>query len=45
MEFLPWTTYVNGQWQDFQNYRIAQEHLRLYPHQAALQCVDWPLAA
>ncbi len=39
------STYVNGQWEDFQNYRIEQENLRLYPHQAALQCVKWPLAA
>ena len=39
------STYVNGQWEEFQNYRIAQEHLRLHPHQLAMQCVDWPLAA
>ena len=39
------STYVNGQWEDFQNYRIEQENLRLYPHQAAMQCVEWPLAA
>ncbi|MGB2984639.1 MAG: ISKra4 family transposase [Phycisphaerae bacterium] len=39
------STYVNGQWEEFQNYRITQENLRLYPHQAAMQCVDWPLAA
>lgn len=39
------STYVNGQWEEFQNYRIAQENLRLYPHQVAMQCVDWPLAA
>ncbi len=39
------STYVNGQWVEFQNYRIAQENLRLYPHQVAMQCADWPLAA
>ena len=39
------STYVNSQWEDFQNYRIEQENLRLHPHQAALQCVEWPLAA
>lgn len=39
------STYVNGQWKEFQNYRIDQENLRLYPHQAALRCVKWPLAA
>jgi len=39
------STYVNGQWEDFQNYRIEQENLRLYPHQEALECIDWPPAA
>lgn len=39
------STYVNGQWEEFQNYRIGRENLRLYPHQEALNCVDWPLAA
>ncbi len=39
------STYVNGQWEEFQDYRIAQESLRLYPEQAPLQCVKWPLAA
>jgi hypothetical protein len=39
------STYVNGQWEDFQSYRIAQENLRLYPHKEALECIDWPLAA
>lgn len=39
------STYVNGQWEEFQDYRIAQESLRLYPQQAALQRVRWPLAA
>jgi hypothetical protein len=39
------STYVNGQWEEFQDYRIAQESLRLYPEQAALQRVKWPLAA
>jgi hypothetical protein len=27
------TTYVNGQWHDFQAYRIKQERKRLYPYQ------------
>ena len=39
------STYVNGQWEEFQDYRIAQESLRLYPAQAALKRVRWPLAA
>jgi hypothetical protein len=39
------TTYVNGQWEQFQDYRIEQETLRLYPHQTALENVPWPIAA
>lgn len=39
------TTYINGQWTDFQNYRIETERKRLYPHQAALQQIPWPIAA
>jgi len=39
------TTYVNGQWDEFQNYRIDQAKQRQYPHSDALEAVDWPLAA
>jgi hypothetical protein len=39
------STYINGQWDEYQKYRIEQENLRLYPHQKALECVTWPLAA
>ena len=39
------STYINGQWDEYQKYRIEQENLRLYPHQKALECVKWPLAA
>jgi hypothetical protein len=39
------STYVNGQWEAFQSYRIRQETLRLYPNQEALGCVKWPFAA
>ena len=39
------STYINGQWEEYQKYRIEQETLRLYPHQKALECVKWPLAA
>lgn len=39
------TTYVNGQWTDFQNYRIENERKRLYPQQAALDQITWPIAA
>lgn len=39
------STYVNGQWDEFQTYRIEHETHRLYPHRDALDAVDWPLAA
>jgi len=39
------TTYVNGHWEAFQEYRIEQETLRLYPHPEALTTVEWPVAA
>ena len=39
------STYINSQWEDFQEYRIEQENLRLYPHPEALERVEWPLAA
>lgn len=39
------TTYVNGQWDDFQHYRIDQATQRQYPHSDALEAVAWPLAA
>ncbi len=39
------TTYVNGQWDEFQNYRIDQAQRRQYPCFDALEAVEWPLAA
>ena len=39
------STYINGQWDEFQTYRIEQETRRMYPHQGALDTVKWPLAA
>jgi hypothetical protein len=39
------TTYINGQWTDFQSYRIEQERQRLYPQPELLNRVAWPLAA
>jgi len=39
------TTYVNGQWNEFQTYRIDQAKQRQYPHPDALEAVDWPIAA
>lgn len=39
------TTYVNGQWKEFQKYRIKQERQRLYPQHKWLKQATWPLAA
>jgi hypothetical protein len=39
------STYINGQWEDFQKYRIHRELKRLYPHRTLLKQVEWPLAA
>jgi hypothetical protein len=39
------TTHINGQWKDFQKYRIKQERQRLYPQHKWLKQVTWPLAA
>ena len=39
------STYVNGQWDEFQEYRIDQENLRLYAEPEALENVAWPFAA
>jgi hypothetical protein len=39
------TTHINGQWKEFQKYRIQQERQRLYPQQKWLKQVTWPLAA
>ena len=39
------TTHINGQWKDFQEYRIKQERQRLYPQHKWLKQVTWPLAA
>jgi hypothetical protein len=39
------TTHINGQWKDFQTYRIRRERQRLYPQQKWLKQVTWPLAA
>ena len=39
------TTYVNGQWDKFQDDRIDQARRRQYPCPDVLQVVDWPLAA
>ncbi len=39
------TTYVNGQWSEYQTFRIQHECLRLYPYQKALRTLQWAVAA
>ena len=39
------STYVNGQWDEFQTFRIEHDAHRLYPQQHALEAVEWRLAA
>jgi hypothetical protein len=45
------STYLNGDWDDFMQYRIAQETQRLYPHRefvkprVALEEIELPIAA
>lgn len=38
------TTWINGHWQEFQKFRIAREHQRLYPHRKHFQRIPWQLA-
>ncbi len=35
----------NGDWEEYQQFRIEQETERLYPHREVLQTLEWPLAA
>jgi hypothetical protein len=35
---------LNGQWDEFTDYRIQRETARLYPDAARFQRIDWPLA-
>jgi hypothetical protein len=39
------TTYINGQWKDFQKHRIQRERQRLHPQRKWLKQAAWPLAA
>ena len=36
---------THGDWGVFQEYRIKQETLRLYPHANATENIPWPIAA
>ncbi len=35
------TIHANGDWEEFQGFRIAQETKRLYPHAKPLGEADW----
>jgi hypothetical protein len=37
--------YLNGDWEQFQGFRIEREAERLYPHRQLLEAVAWPMAA
>jgi hypothetical protein len=37
--------YLNGDWDGFHRYRMAQETQRLYPHRSILEGVAWPMLA
>jgi hypothetical protein len=37
--------HANGDWRNFQDYRIKHETARLYPHAGLREEIAWPLAA
>ena len=39
------STYVNGDWEEYQAYRIARETARLYPHRQLVEGTQYCLAA
>jgi hypothetical protein len=39
------TTYVNGQWEKFHNYRITREKQRLYLYWRKIKHLNWSLVA
>ncbi|MCT7970427.1 ISKra4 family transposase [Laspinema sp. D1] len=39
------STYINGDWDQFIQFRIQKEVGRLYPHQSLVKTADWPLSA
>jgi hypothetical protein len=36
--------YSNGDWEEFQQFRVGEETKRLYPHKQALEEVPWPFS-
>lgn len=39
------STYINGDWDTFTEYRILKQTERLYPHIKLVKKVDWPMVA
>ncbi|WP_254568327.1 ISKra4 family transposase [Oscillatoria sp. HE19RPO] len=39
------STYINGDWDKFNQWRIQKEAERLYPHQNLVKIAEWPLLA
>ena len=39
------STFLNGDWNAFVQYRINKEITKLYPHRHKIKKIDWPLAA
>jgi hypothetical protein len=37
--------HLNGQWEAYNAYRIAQDTKRLHSHRILLKALEWPLAA
>ena len=38
------STYVNGDWEEYQAYRVARETARLYPHRQLVEGTQYWLA-
>ena len=36
---------INGDWAEFQRFRIERENNRLYPHKHVVERIPWPIAA
>lgn len=39
------STFLNGDWDEFTQYRIRKQTESLYPYQKIVQKIDWPMAA
>lgn len=39
------STFLNGDWDEFTQYRIRRQTEKLYPHRTIIGKVEWPIAA